>query len=69
MVKFKKCSHLSKLSCSLGDNPRKFWSHYITMTKATRISGVIKHKSVQATRPIDQANLFNMFFSLSFCPT
>ena len=68
MVKFKKRSHLSKLSCSLGDNPRKFWSYYKTITKTTRIPRVIKHESVQATRPIDQANLFNIFFPSVFAP-
>ena len=68
MVKFKKRSHLFKLSCSLGENPRKFWSYYKTITKTTRIPRVIKHESVQATRPIDQANLFNMFFHSVFAP-
>ena len=62
MVKFKKRSHFSKLSYSLRDNPRKFWSYYKTIVKTTRIPGVIKHESVQATRPIDRANLFNVFF-------
>ena len=65
----KKRSHLSKLSCSFGYNPRKFWLYYKTITKTTRIPGVIKHESVQATRPIDQANLFNMFFHSVFAPT
>ena len=68
MVKFKKRSHLFKLSCSLGENPRKFWSYYKTITKTTRIPRVIKHESVQDTRPIDQANLFNMFFHSVFAP-
>ena len=68
IVKFKKRSHLSKLSCSLGDNPRKFWSYYKTITKTTRIPRVIKHESVQATRPFDQANLFSMFFHSVFAP-
>ena len=67
-VKFKKRSHLSKRTFSLGDNPRKFWSYYKTITKITRILGVIKHESVQATRPIDQANLFNVFFHSVFAP-
>ena len=68
MVKFRKRSHLSKLSCSLGDNPHKCWLYYKTITKTTRIPRVIKHESVQATRPIDQANLFNMFFHSVFAP-
>ena len=68
MVKFKKRSHLSKLTCSLGNNPRKFWSYYKTITKTTRIVGVIKHESVQAIRPIDQANLFNVFFHSVLAP-
>ena len=62
MVKFKKRGHLSKLGCSLGDNRHKFWSYYKTITKTTRIPRLIKHESVQATRPIDQAKLFNMSF-------
>ena len=62
MVKFKKRSHFSKLSYSLRDNPRKFWSYYKTIIKTTRIPGVINHESVQATKPIDQANLFNVMF-------
>ena len=48
----------SELSCSLRNNPRKLWSYCKTITKTTRIPGLIKHKSVEATRPIDQANLF-----------
>ena len=56
MVKFKKRSHRTKLICSSRDNPRKFWSQYKAITTTTRIPGVIKHESVQATRPIDQAN-------------
>ena len=60
--KFKKRSYLSKLGCSLRDNPRKFWSYHKAITTTTKIPGVMKHESVQATRPIDQANLFNMFF-------
>ena len=28
----------------------------------------MKHESVQATRPIDQANLFEMFFHSVFAP-
>ena len=66
MVEFKKRGHLTKLSSSLRDNPRKFWSYYKAITKTTRILGVIKHESVEATRPIDQANLFNVFFHLVF---
>ncbi|KAK2551658.1 hypothetical protein P5673_027439, partial [Acropora cervicornis] len=68
IVEFKKRSHLFKLSCSLGENPHKFWSYYKTITKTTRIPRVIKHEWVQATRPIDQANLFNMFFHSVFAP-
>ena len=49
-------------------NPGKFWSDYKAITKTTRIPGVIKHESVQATRPIDQANLFNVFFHSVFAP-
>ena len=41
MVKFKKRSHLTKLSCSIKDNPCKFWSHYEAITKTTRIPGLI----------------------------
>ena len=37
-------------------------------TKTTRIPRVIKRESVQATRPIDQANLFNIFFHSVFAP-
>ena len=40
----------------------------LEFTKTTRIPGVIKHESVQATRPIDQANLFNVFFHSVFTP-
>lgn len=36
--------------------------------QTTRIRGVIKHESVQATRPIDQACLFNLFFHSVFVP-
>ena len=69
MVNFKKGSRLSKLSCSLKtDNPRKFWSYYKAITKTTRTPGVIKHESVQATRPIEQANLFIVFFHSVFAP-
>ena len=42
--------------------------YYKAITKTTRIPGVIKHESVQATRPIDQANLFNVFFHSVFAP-
>ena len=41
MVKFKKRSHLTKLSCSLRDNPRKLWAYYKAITKTTRIPGLI----------------------------
>ena len=41
MVKFKKRSHLTKLSCSLRENPRKLWSYYKAITKTTRIPGLI----------------------------
>ena len=68
MVKIKKRSHLTKLSCSLRDNPRPFWSYYKAITKSTRIPGVIKHESVQATRFIEQANLLNVFFFIQFLP-
>ncbi|RMX42336.1 hypothetical protein pdam_00014642 [Pocillopora damicornis] len=60
MVKFKERSYLSKLGYSLKDNPCKFWSYYKAITKTTKIPGVMKNESVQATRPIDQANLFNV---------
>ena len=63
MVKFKERSYLSKLGYSLKDNPCKFWSYYKAITKTTKIPGVLKNESVQATRPIDQANLFNVFFT------
>ena len=63
MVKFKERSYLSKLGYSLKDNPCKFWSYYKAITKTTKIPGVMKNESVQATRPIDQANLFNVFFT------
>ena len=43
--------------------------YYKAITKTTRIPGVIKHESVQATRPIDQANLFNVFFRSVFAPS
>ena len=36
--------------------------------QTTRIRGVIKHESVQATRPIDQACLFHLFFHSVFAP-
>ena len=32
------------------------------LPKLLKIPRVMKHESVQATRPIDQANLFEMFF-------
>ena len=41
MVKFKKRSHLTKLSSSLRDNSRKLWSYYKAITKTTRIPGLI----------------------------
>ena len=53
IAKLKKCSYLSELGCSLRDNPRKCWSHYKAITKPTKILGVMRHESVQATRPID----------------
>ena len=68
MVKFKKRGYLSKLGCSLRDNPRKFWSYYKAITKTTKIPGVMKHESLQATRTINQANLFNVFFHSVFTP-
>ena len=39
MVQFKKRSHLFKLSCSLGENPRKFWSYYKTIPKLPEFPG------------------------------
>ena len=67
MVKFKKRSHLSQLSCSLRDNPRKFWSYYKTITKTTRIPGGIKHESYrlpdQLIKLIYSACFFTQFFA------
>lgn len=68
MVKFKKRNHLCNLGAVLKDNPRKFWSYYKAITKSSKIPGVIKHESMQATRPVDQANLFNAFFHSVFAP-
>ena len=52
MVKFKRRYHLCNLSAILKDNPL----------------GVIKDQLMQATRPIDQANLFNACFLSVFAP-
>ena len=68
-VKFKKRNHLCNLGAVLNENPRKFWSYYKAIAKSSKIPGVIKHELMQATRPVDQANLFNTFFHSGFAPT
>ena len=58
--------HLKELGDSLKDNPLRVWSYYKSITKSSRIPTVVKHGPLQACRPLDQANLFNVGF-FSFC--
>ena len=46
----------------------KFGHSTKRLPKLLKIPRVMKHESVQATRPIDQANLFEMFFHSVFAP-
>lgn len=54
---------MRNLGAVLKDNPHKFWSYYKAITKSSKIAGVtIKHGSMQAIRPVDQANSLCAFF-------
>ena len=59
LIKSNKREHLKELGDSFKDNPRRFWSYYKSITKSSRIPTVVKHGPLQASRPLDQANLYN----------
>ena len=45
---------------------KKFWRHVQSKTKSTRIPETVWYKSRFRTKPLDQANLFNEYFSDQF---
>lgn len=66
LIKFNKRYYIDKLGYSLKTNPKKFWSYYKLITKTSRIPSEISYGQVNATKHMDQANLFNAFFHSVF---
>ena len=46
--------------------PKKFWKHVKSKTKSTRIPETVWYNNCYRTKPLDQAKLFNKFFSDQF---
>lgn len=58
--------YLVKLSESLKDNPRRFWSFHSIKTKSRRLPESVFYEGVSTSKPSEQANLFNLHFHSVF---
>ena len=58
--------YLVKLSESLKDNPRRFWSFHSIKTKSRRLPESVFYEGVSTRKPSEQANLFNLHFHSVF---
>ena len=61
LIKLNKQNYIDKLGNSLKSNPKTFWS-YKLITKTSIIPNEISYGQVNATKHMDQANLFNTSF-------
>ena len=66
LIKFNKRNYIDKLENSLKSNSKKFWSYYKLITKTSIIPNEISYDQVNATKHMDQANLFNTSFHSVF---
>ena len=59
--------YLQHLSDVLKENPKRFWSYHSIKTKSKRLPDISTYNEIIATKPKEQANLFNIHFHSVFC--
>ena len=59
--------YLQHLASQLKVNAKRFWSYHSIKSKSKRLPEVIKYNERSATKPQEQANLFNIHFHSVFC--
>ena len=59
--------YLQHLASQLKVNAKRFWSYHSIKSKSKRLPEVITYNGRSATKPQEQANLFNIHFHSVFC--
>ena len=59
--------YLQHLSDVLKENPKRFWSYHSIKTKSKRLPDISTYGEIIATKPQEQANLYNIHFHSVFC--
>ena len=59
--------YLQHLSDVLKENPKRFWSYHSIKTKSKRLPDISTYSEIIATKPQEQANLYNIHFRSVFC--
>lgn len=62
LIKSNYREYLVKLSESLKDNPKRFWSLHSIKTKSRRLPESVFYEGVSSRKPSKQGNLFNLHF-------
>ena len=59
--------YLWHLSGVLKENPKRFWSYHSIKSKSKRLPDIGTYNGIIATKPQEQANLYNIHFHSVFC--